>query len=119
MPLARLATPFDHPDWIFEPKMDGFRAVAYVEGGACRLGVAPHVHSDGRWIGHDFGHQDPRFHLDHPFEHGLFTGGFGPGHAFHLRGGNRERFGIDNFYFSVAPFDYPYVTGWFWISIRS
>jgi bifunctional non-homologous end joining protein LigD len=37
MPLARLATPFDHPDFIFEPKMDGFRAVAYVEGGACRL----------------------------------------------------------------------------------
>src|SRR5262249_39716878 len=37
MPLARLATPFDHPDFIFEPKMDGFRAVAYVEGAACRL----------------------------------------------------------------------------------
>jgi ATP-dependent DNA ligase len=26
-----------HPDWIFEPKLDGFRSVAYVEGGACRL----------------------------------------------------------------------------------
>ena len=37
MPLARLNAPFDHPDWIFEPKLDGFRAVAYVEGGACRL----------------------------------------------------------------------------------
>ena len=37
MPLARFDAPFDHPDWIFEPKMDGFRAVAYVEGGACRL----------------------------------------------------------------------------------
>jgi hypothetical protein len=37
MPLARLDAPFEHPDWIFEPKMDGFRAVAYVEGGACRL----------------------------------------------------------------------------------
>ena len=37
MPLARLATPFDHPDYIFEPKLDGFRAVAYVESGACRL----------------------------------------------------------------------------------
>ena len=37
MPLARLATPFDHPDFIFEPKMDGFRAVAYVEGGAWQL----------------------------------------------------------------------------------
>ena len=37
MPLARFDVPFDHPDWIFEPKMDGFRAVAYIEGGACRL----------------------------------------------------------------------------------
>jgi ATP-dependent DNA ligase len=25
------------PDWIFEPKLDGFRALAYVEGGVCRL----------------------------------------------------------------------------------
>jgi hypothetical protein len=22
MPLARLAAPFDHSDWIFEPKLD-------------------------------------------------------------------------------------------------
>ena len=36
-PLARFDEPFEHPDWIFEPKMDGFRAVAYVEGGTCRL----------------------------------------------------------------------------------
>ena len=37
MPLARLHAPFDDPDWIFEPKLDGFRAVAYVDGGAARL----------------------------------------------------------------------------------
>jgi hypothetical protein len=37
MPLARLEVPFDHPDWIFEPKLDGFRAVAYVDSGTCRL----------------------------------------------------------------------------------
>jgi hypothetical protein len=37
MPLAPFDAPFEHPGWIFEPKMDGFRAVAYVEGGACRL----------------------------------------------------------------------------------
>jgi bifunctional non-homologous end joining protein LigD len=30
-------SPFEHPDWIFEPKFDGFRALAYVESGACRL----------------------------------------------------------------------------------
>jgi bifunctional non-homologous end joining protein LigD len=37
MSLACIDAPFEHPDWIFEPKMDGFRAVAYIEGGACRL----------------------------------------------------------------------------------
>ena len=35
MPLARIDRPFEHPDWIFEPKLDSFRAVAYVEDGAC------------------------------------------------------------------------------------
>jgi hypothetical protein len=37
MRLARFDAPFEHPYWIFEPKLDGFRAVAYVEGGICRL----------------------------------------------------------------------------------
>ena len=30
MPLGRGAAPFDHPDFIFEPKLDGYRAVAYL-----------------------------------------------------------------------------------------
>src|SRR5262252_882013 len=37
MPLARFDAPFEHADWIFEPKLDGFRTIAYVEGGTCRL----------------------------------------------------------------------------------
>src|SRR5579872_6198795 len=37
MPLARLHAPFDHPDWIFELKYDGWRALAYIEAGQCRL----------------------------------------------------------------------------------
>jgi ATP-dependent DNA ligase len=37
MPLARFDAPFEHQDWICGPKLDGFRAVAYVEGGTCRL----------------------------------------------------------------------------------
>lgn len=35
--LARLPDPFDHPDWIYELKWDGFRALGYIEAGACRL----------------------------------------------------------------------------------
>jgi bifunctional non-homologous end joining protein LigD len=36
-PLVRIPTPFNDPEWIFELKLDGFRAVAYVENRECRL----------------------------------------------------------------------------------
>jgi hypothetical protein len=34
MPLKE---PFFHPDWLFEIKHDGFRALAFIQGGSCRL----------------------------------------------------------------------------------
>jgi bifunctional non-homologous end joining protein LigD len=37
MPLVRLQTPPLDPGWLFELKWDGFRAVAYIERGHCRL----------------------------------------------------------------------------------
>jgi len=37
MRLTRVAKPFDDPDYIFELKHDGFRALAYIEGGECKL----------------------------------------------------------------------------------
>ena len=37
MPLSRRAEPFDHPDWLFEIKWDGFRSLAYIENGRCKL----------------------------------------------------------------------------------
>src|ERR1700730_3170016 len=37
MPLARRTLSFSHPDWLFEIKHDGFRALAYVQAGQCKL----------------------------------------------------------------------------------
>ena len=37
MRLVRRPRPFDHPDWIFELKLDGFRALAHFENGAGEL----------------------------------------------------------------------------------
>jgi ATP-dependent DNA ligase len=37
IPLRRVAEPFDDPDWLFELKYDGFRALAYLSDGRCRL----------------------------------------------------------------------------------
>jgi bifunctional non-homologous end joining protein LigD len=42
-PIVRLAIPtrapvaFDHPDWIFELKHDGFRSLALIADGRCNL----------------------------------------------------------------------------------
>jgi len=35
--LARLVKPFDDPNWVFEIKHDGFRALAVIEEGHCRF----------------------------------------------------------------------------------
>ena len=37
MPLSRKPAPFDHPDWIFELKYDGFRALAVIHDGRTQL----------------------------------------------------------------------------------
>jgi hypothetical protein len=75
---------------------------------------APHVHSDGRWIGHDSGRAEAQFHIDHPWEHGHFEGGFGPHYVWRLGGGGPNRFWFNGYYFSVAPFDLGYVDDWDW-----
>jgi len=76
---------------------------------------APHV--DGKvWVGHDTGRNDARFHMDHPWEHGRFSGGFGPHHVWRIIGGGPGRFWFNNWYWSVAPEDSMYCDGWLWDS---
>jgi len=37
MPLSRRPAPFDHPEWIFELKYDGFRSLAVIQKGRAQL----------------------------------------------------------------------------------
>jgi hypothetical protein len=37
MRLASLPQPFDHPDWIYELKLDDFSSLAHVGPSGCRL----------------------------------------------------------------------------------
>ena len=77
---------------------------------------APHVDNGKRWVGHDTGRDDAHYHLDRPWEHGRFEGGFGPAHRWRLGGGGPGRFWFNNWYWSVAPWDLGYVDGWGWDS---
>jgi hypothetical protein len=77
---------------------------------------APHVHTDGKWIGHDTGPNDPHYHLDHVWEHGHFPGGIGKGHIWVLAGGGPGRFWFGGYYFSVAPYDVGFCNDWLWDS---
>jgi hypothetical protein len=78
---------------------------------------APHVHADGdRWVGHEGGRNDARYHQDHVWEHGRFGGEIGRNHIYRLEGGGRDRFWFGGFFWDVAPYDYDYTSDWLWNS---
>jgi hypothetical protein len=74
------------------------------------------VDKGNKWVGHDTGPDDPHYHLDQPWEHGHFTGGFGPSHRWRLVGGAPSRFWFNGWYWSVAPYDVGFCDGWLWDS---
>lgn len=65
-------------------------------------------------MGHDTARNDPHYHLDHPWEHGCFTGATGPRHIWRLHGGDRDRFEVGGYFFQVAPYDYDASANWLW-----
>jgi len=75
---------------------------------------APHVHANGKWVGHDTGRNDANYHLDHPWEHGHFPGGFGRGHVYRLVGGGPSRFWFGGWFWNVAAFDVGFCGDWLW-----
>jgi len=42
MELRLIRDAFDHADYVFELRHDGFRGIAYIEGGECRLVAQRH-----------------------------------------------------------------------------
>jgi hypothetical protein len=75
----------------------------------------PHVEGK-KWVGHDTGPNDPNYHLDQPWQHGHFTGGFGPSHVWRIAGGGPDRFWFNGWYWSVAAADLAFCTDWLWDS---
>ncbi len=76
----------------------------------------PHVDNGKTWVGHDTGPNDARYHVDHPFQHGRFSGGFGPSHVWRIGGGGPSRFWFNGWAWSVAAADLAFCDGWLWDS---
>src|SRR6185312_5444299 len=67
---------------------------------------APHVERNGQRAGDNYARDDPRLHVDRPYSHGRFDGGFGPRHEYRIERGTRDRFWISGYPFRVFPGDY-------------
>jgi hypothetical protein len=86
--------------------------VPHVDHSKSIVGVGGH----DTWVGHDTGRGDANYHLDRPFAHGQFTGGFGRGHIWYLGGGGPGRFWFNGWYWDVAAYDVAFCDGWLWDS---
>jgi len=79
-----------------------------------RINEMPHVNHD-TWYGHS-AVNDPRFHIEHPFEHGHFAN-FGPSFRYtiaRIDAAHHEFWLPGGFYFQVADWDWGYFTDQCW-----
>jgi hypothetical protein len=76
----------------------------------------PRVENDGRWVGHDRGREDERYHVGKPWPHGRWKGPIGAGHVYRIGGWEaaQHRFWFGSSYWIVSPNDYGYVDDWDW-----
>lgn len=78
--------------------------------------VAPHVDAKGdTWVGRSRPNS-PRYHLDHPWEHGHFPGTVGQRQIWRLEGGGPSRFWFGGYAFMVAEPDWTNCNNWLWDS---
>ncbi|HEX4773146.1 MAG TPA: hypothetical protein VH351_20095 [Bryobacteraceae bacterium] len=107
------ARPEPHQQVRAEPHQEARTAPAHDYRDVPEHPNAPHVHDDGRWVGHE---NREAYRLDRPWEHGHFPGHFGPNYVYRLGGGGPSRFWFNGAYFAVAPPDLGYVSDWNWAS---
>jgi hypothetical protein len=76
----------------------------------------PHVEPNARWVGHESGPGDARYHVERPWARGRFTGPIGSGHVYRLRGWEpgRHRFWFGSAFFVLAAADWAYTDDWDW-----
>jgi hypothetical protein len=76
----------------------------------------PHVDEKDRWVGHETGPEDRRYHVVHPWPAGRFGGQIGAGHLYRLNGWDvaRHRFWFTGSYWGIASWDWEYVEDWDW-----
>jgi hypothetical protein len=85
-------------------------------GGPPARAERPHVEPNARWVGHDGGRGDARYHVDHPWARGRFAGPIGRGHTYRLGGWEpgRHRFFFGSSFFVLAAADWAYADDWDW-----
>jgi hypothetical protein len=92
------------------------RAAPAPERGAPARAERPHVEPNARWVGHEGGRSDARYHVDHPWARGHFAGPIGRGHVYRLGGWEpgRHRFFFGSSFFVLAAADWAYADDWDW-----